>query len=185
MARYNSARKIVEIVFAIDPENEEGKNLLSLVEENLFRINHRNNGASAHGNGERRRTDLVLIVDQDERLLMSLTESLRRYGYAAIGAANYEEAIEVLGEVTPDVVISEVNFENGPRGFDLYLWVKTNAASTETPFLFLAARLDRDVLIAGKRFGVDDFILKPADNEVVTASIANCLARRKNLTSRE
>lgn len=185
MARYGSARKTVDIVFGLDPENGDGKNLLQLVEDNLYRINHRNNGASVHRNGSKKRTDLVFVVDQDERLLISLTEGLRHYGYAAIGAANYEEALETLAEITPDAVISEINFENGPRGFDLYLWIKTNAMIAETPFLFVAARLDRDILIAGKRFGVDDFILKPVDNEVVTASIANCLTRRRTLTSRD
>jgi FixJ family two-component response regulator len=35
------------------------------------------------------------------------------------------------------------------------------------------------MLVAGKRFGVDDFIQKPADAEIVTASIANSLNHRR------
>jgi len=96
---------------------------------------------------------------------------------SAPGASN--ERLEFLGDAVLDIVISEVNFENGSRGFDLYSWVKTNGRMASIPFVFLAAKFDRDVLIAGKRFGVDDFILKPVDNEVVTASVQNCLTRRK------
>jgi DNA-binding response OmpR family regulator len=96
-----------------------------------------------------------------------------------IGAGSYEEAVEALGTVQPDIILSEVNFAQGSRGFDLYLWLRTNSAFMDTPFMFLAARVDRDTLIAGKRFGVDDFILKPVDREVVTASIVNCLSRRR------
>jgi DNA-binding response OmpR family regulator len=123
----------------------------------------------------------VLVVDQDERLLLELAVSLSRSGFQVVGAGTYDEAIEALGTMKPDIVISEVNFENGPKGFDLYLQLRTNSAFMDTPFMFLATRVDRDTLIAGKRFGVDDFVVKPADSEVITASIINCLARRKQV----
>ena len=185
MARYGIARKTLETVFSLDPENEACEALRQTIEEHIQKIRERANGipdvGTGRGNGSPRlsRRELVLIVDQDEQLLISLHDSLRRDGFQTIGAGNYEEAIEVLNSVTPDIVISEVNFESGPRGFDLYLWVKTNDKMEGLPFVFLAAKFDRDVLIAGKRFGVDDFILKPVDNDVVTASVVNCLARRK------
>jgi PleD family two-component response regulator len=185
MARYHPALRVVESVFVLDPENAAAKALVRRVEESLEALRHRTNGASnpSNGNGYQpakgRRHELVMIVDQDERILISLAESVRRYGLRAVGAANYDEALELLATITPDLVVSEVNFETGPRGFDLYLWLKNNTATCDTPFLFLAARIDRDTLIAGKRFGVDDFILKPVDNDVITASILNCLARRK------
>ena len=184
MARYYSARKELEKVRSLDPDNVSCLSFEKTIEENLARIQSRSHGEigrngndAALGNGKR--TELVLIVDQDERLLVSLAESLHHYGFLMIGAASLEEALETMGYVTPDVVLSEVNFESGPRGFDLYLWMKTNNGCHDIPFLFLAARLDRDMLIAGKRFGVDDFILKPVDEEVVSASIVNCLSRRR------
>jgi len=185
MARYGIARKTMETIISLDPDNDACKALRRTIEEHIELIRRRANGMSRAGlakeNGSRRhaRSELVLIVDQDEQLLISLHESLRRDGFQTIGAGNYEEAIEVLSNVVPDIVISEVNFENGSRGFDLYSWVKTNGRMASIPFVFLAAKFDRDVLIAGKRFGVDDFILKPVDNEVVTASVQNCLTRRK------
>jgi len=185
MSRFGMARKVLEGIFAIDPDNSEAKLLSRGVDEALSAILHRGNGqARQHDATEQQsrrpyRSELVLVVDQDERLLVSLTQSLRQYGFQAIAAGSYEEAVETLTMIKPDVVISEVNFESGPRGFDLYLWLKTNAGQYNIPFLFLAARIDRDMLIAGKRFGVDDLILKPVDNDVVTASIINCLSRRR------
>lgn len=186
MARYTVAKKFIEKVLSLDPENGACKNLEHLIDEQLLKIAHRGNGPS---NGEvpagsvasrRRKSELVLVVDQDEHLLASLSVALRHYGFGVISAASYEEAIETLSLIAPDVVISEVNFESGPRGFDLYHWLKTHVNGRDIPFLFLAARIDRETLIAGKRFGVDDFILKPVDDEVITASVVNCLARRKS-----
>lgn len=187
MSRYGMARKVLDSIFAIDPENSDAKSLSQSIDEALGHILHRGNGqpkspdAPAQQGRRPYRSELVLVVDQDERLLVSLTQSLRQYGFQAVAAGSYEEAVETLTMIKPDVVISEVNFESGPRGFDLYLWLKTNAGQYNIPFLFLAARIDRDMLIAGKRFGVDDLILKPVDNDVVTASIINCLARRRTV----
>jgi len=182
MSRFTAARRYIGKADDLHPENTGGKTLQSIIDQHLFEIQHRGNGAS-NGNGtngvRRRRSELVLLVDQDEQLLAGMGEALRKYGFQVLGAINYDEAVETMSLITPDVVISEVNFENGPRGFDLFQWMKNNLTSRSIPFLFLASRIDRDTLIAGKRFGVDDFLQKPVDEGVVSASILNCLARRR------
>jgi CheY-like chemotaxis protein len=183
MSRFTAARRYIGKADNLDPENRGGKTLQSIIDQRLFEIQHRGNGASNnHGtNGaRRRRSELVLLVDQDERLLAEMGDALRKYGFQVLGAINYDEAVETMSLITPDVVISEVNFENGPRGFDLFQWMKNNLTSRSIPFLFLAARIDRETLIAGKRFGVDDFLQKPVDDGVVSASILNCLSRRRS-----
>lgn len=186
-ARYIPAQETIETILSLDPGNPAGKSLEKRVAYLLSSLVQRNPQLKSLGAGEEfnwsrpRRDELVMIVDQDERLVESLVGNLRRYGLNFIAAASYDEAMKTLSFVKPDLIISEVNFENGPAGFDLYLWIRTNAILCEVPFLFLATKIDRDTLIAGKRLGVDDFILKPMDQEVVMASIINCLSRRKKL----
>jgi PleD family two-component response regulator len=182
MARFSEARRTIDRVITLDPGNEVVHALRKTIDERFRCMTERSNGNGqpTNGNGVKpRRRELVLIVDQDEKLLTSLTDTLSRSGFQVIGAGTYDEAVEALGTVKPDIILSEVNFAQGSRGFDLYLWLRTNSGFMETPFMFLAARVDRDTLIAGKRFGVDDFILKPVDSEVITASIVNCLSRRR------
>jgi len=184
MARYREALKTIQTVFALDEDNSAGKSLQKRVEyylDSIGRSRRRlesNNGTSA-SHSRRIRQELVMIIDQDEQVLTTLVSGLRKYGFEAIAAAGYDEAVETLVSYRPDLVVSEVNFENGPVGFDLFLWVRTNIATQEIPFLFLATRIDRDMLIAGKRLGVNDFIMKPLDEALVTASVINCLARKK------
>ena len=186
-ARYLPAKETVETVLSLDPENAAGKSLAKRIEYLLETIIHRDSKTSGPGNGNGftwsrpRRDELVMVVDQDERLVEALVASLRRYGLNFIAASSHDEALKTLSIVKPDLIISEVNFENGPAGFDLYLWVRTNATLCDTPFLFFATKIDRETLIAGKRLGVDDFIFKPLDQEVVMASIIHCLSRRKKL----
>jgi PleD family two-component response regulator len=185
MGRYLGAEKSLDAVFGLEKENAAAMELRRAAADALAQITERakNGSAAATGDdaaaGRARRKEVVLVVDQDERILTSLVGTLHRYGFLAMGAASYDEAVELIGVAKADVVISEVNFESGPRGYDLYLWLKTNFDGESIPFLFLATRIDRDTLIAGKRFGVDDMILKPVDDDVVIASVINCLSRRK------
>lgn len=180
MARYVPARAYIEKARQVYPAVEGGDGLLVEIDRHLFRIQHRRNGIALAEKGERPRpSELILIVDQDEQILIDLGSALRKFGYHVLGAESHEEALESMSQHAPDAVISEVNFANGPRGFDLYHWIKSTFSDRTIPFLFLAARIDRETLIAGKRFGVDDFLQKPVDEEVVLASLVNCLSRRR------
>lgn len=179
MARYTTALSTLRTVYQLDPENSAAKSLQKRVEYFVSSLVSSKAGSTNGKQQRRRRDELVLIVDQDERVLTSLTSSLRKYGFGAIGAGSYEEAVEAIARFMPDMVVSEVNFENGSVGYDLYLWIRTNIRTQELPFLFLATRIDRDTLIAGKRLGVTDFVLKPLDEDLVMASIMNCLTRTK------
>ena len=188
MGRYLAGLKTLDTVFGLDASNEEGMLLKRTIDDLVGHILKRTtNGKREKADGTQshpRRADLVMIVDQDERLLTSLTGTLHRYGFMAAGASSYDEALETFAMFRPEVVISEVNFETGPKGFDLYLWLKTNSGNQDVPFLFLATRIDRETLIAGKRFGVDDLIMKPVDDDVVIASVINCISRKRTSQTR-
>lgn len=178
MARYDAARKIVAKVFAIAADHEEAQNMLRTIERHLKAVTNGVNGQFGVPHEQSERGAVVFLVDQDERVLVKLNYALGRRGFRVVGAGGYNEAVALLANIYPDVIISEVNFENGPAGFDLYLHVSSDARMAGIPFLFLATTIDRDILIAGKRLGVDDFILKPVDEEVVVASIQHCLSRK-------
>jgi PleD family two-component response regulator len=183
MARYSAARKTLAQVLTLDADNVAAKSLDKRIAYKFGLLQRKNgvthNEASIEREAGKRRKAIVLVVDQDERILERFAERLGRFGLEVVSASGYTEALETLGVVVPDLVISEVNFENGPAGFDLFLWLKSGATTQRIPFIYLATRIDRDVLIAGKRLGVDDFLTKPVDDEVVAASVVNALTRSR------
>lgn len=184
--RYLAAKNTLQKVYALDSENRAAKSVEKRIEYvfSTLAALRRSNGSDPEilgENGKRhRRGQIVLIVDQDERVLEDLSDKLTAHGFDVLCAASYQEALETATRFIPHIVISEVNFENGSVGFDLYLWIRTNTGTSDTPFLFLATRIDRDMLIAGKKLGVNDFILKPLDTDVVTASVLHCLTNRRD-----
>jgi PleD family two-component response regulator len=184
MSRFNAAQEAIRKVAEIDPESGAHRDLERIVSERLDRLTHHSNGNGQAQQGRataRERAATVLLVDQDERVLTSLSHSLQREGVETVGASSFEEALEVLATLQPDVIVSEVNFESGPEGLELFHRIRSNGALSTTSFIFFAARLDHDTMVAGRRFGVDDFIAKPADDDLVVASIRNCIARRRSI----
>lgn len=182
MARYDAAKKVLATVFSLDPHYKPAEQLRQDIEAALRRLlNNATESEYVSSPPARplRRHELVLVVDQDERILTTMAATLHKYGFGAIGAASFEEAVQALALFKPHLIISEVNFENGPVGYDLYLWVRHNDELKDIPFLYLATRVTREMLIAGKRMGVDEFIVKPLDEELVMASILNCLTRQR------
>lgn len=182
MARYSAAKKTLSTILLLEPNSRAGLALEKHIDLALAELAPMSAPSRNASNGNvryLRRGELVLVVDQDERILASLAGTLRKYGFGAIGAGSFDEAVEVLSNFKPSLIISEVNFENGSVGYDLYLWIRHNEELKSMPFLYLATRVTREMLIAGKRMGVDEFIVKPLDEEVVMASIVNCLSRRK------
>jgi CheY-like chemotaxis protein len=184
MSRFTAAREAIRKLTELSPDTDAHRELEGVVSDMLARLAHPANGngtAAAGRTSPRERAAIVLLVDQDERVLTSLSHSLQREGIGTVGAESVPEALDVLSAYQPDVIVSEVNFANGSAGLELFHHIRSNASLATTSFIFLAARLDHDILVAGKRFGVDDFIAKPADDDLVVASIRNCIARRRSL----
>jgi CheY-like chemotaxis protein len=119
----------------------------------------------------------VLVVEDNEKSLLELAQTLRSNSFAVIAAANVEEGLATLETVSPDIVLSEISFQSGPAGFDLFEFIRATPATQQTPFLFMSSDVDRTTRIIGKRLGVDDFVLKPIDYELLIGTLTGQLLR--------
>lgn len=69
-------------------------------------------------------------------------------------------------------------------GVELSRRVKENFATSHIPFLILTAKTTTDVRIDSYRIGVDDYLLKPFDEQVLLARIEGILRSRRLLQSK-
>ena len=162
-ARYLAAATSLARLLAREPLHPEALALREEVREEVARL-------SAPVQARRPSRGLVLLVDQDDRVAAGLVTSFRLSGFGVMAASSPVEAGQILADSLPDVVVSEVNFHDGPSGLDFYTALRNDRRVRDVPFLFLATRLDRDLMIAGRRMGVDDMLQKPADPDVVVAA---------------
>ena len=114
----------------------------------------------------------ILLADDEETLLLSLAAKLRKHGYDVITAESVEQALEKLQQTIPAIIVSDLLFGEGiMSGIEFYQRVRDDARLKNVPFLLMSGISDEFVVRAGMRMGVDTFIQKPFDLELLLATI--------------
>ncbi|HMA35222.1 MAG TPA: response regulator [Chloroflexia bacterium] len=104
--------------------------------------------------------ETILLVEDESQIRTLLTLALRRVGYDVTAAATGREALARLAEVTPDLVISDVNMPD-LDGFDLVRHMRAAPALRAVPLLLLSGRGTTEDMVAGLELGADDYLPKP------------------------
>ena len=120
--------------------------------------------SDTEGNGSK-----LLIVEDDPEMLVAFQEILEGSGYSVTTAANGKDALRLLQEIKPALIMSDITMP-GMDGIELYKAVRERPEGAAIPFIFLTARGTREDIFAAKALGVDDYITKPTTrNELLTA----------------
>jgi putative two-component system response regulator len=124
--------------------------------------------------------ELILLVDDNPRLLSGARLTLEMRGYKVISAANGNEALQILQHTHPDLIVSDVLMP-GCDGFALLEQVHANPEWVTTPFLFLTALNDPESLERGRSLGADDYLAKPFSPGALFAAVHSRLERAQVL----
>jgi DNA-binding response OmpR family regulator/HPt (histidine-containing phosphotransfer) domain-containing protein len=119
----------------------------------------------------------ILVVEDDGDQARLLVSWLRHGGYRAIDVSTGEDALEVMADEHPDLVLLDVGLP-GIDGYGVCQRVKANPDLTRTPVIFLTTRSSVDDRLLGLALGADDFIAKPADRHELLLRIRLRLGRR-------
>ncbi len=125
-----------------------------------------------------RRNPKILIVD-DEKLNVDLIEAfLLPYGYEIFKAYNGDDAIKLIYNEDPDIVLLDVMMP-GKNGFEVTEIIKNDPKTLDIPVLLVTALSDRESRIRGVEVGADDFISKPIDKTLLVARVKSLLKVRE------
>ncbi len=105
---------------------------------------------------------LILLVEDHAPLLRSMAFLLEVAGFDVVTAGDGEEAMSLLRQQTPDVVISDVNMPN-VDGYELLRRIRTTSQWRKLPFIFASARYEMEDLMYGLELGANDYVPKPFD----------------------
>ena len=116
----------------------------------------------------------VLLIEDDQRLLDTLTTHLREAGYAVDASTDGIEGL-YLGEEFPiDLAIIDLGLPEMP-GLDVIQELRSRGR--DFPILVLTARSEWQDKVAGLEAGADDYLTKPFHIEELMARV-NALMRR-------
>ena len=118
----------------------------------------------------------ILIVDDDNRLRLSLSLILQKEKYRVDTAANAEEALAQLGSHKYDLMFLDLNMP-GMSGIDLL--VEVHKHYPNIPVLILTAYAALESAIQAIRLGARDYLIKPVEPELILTRVAEILAERE------
>ena len=121
---------------------------------------------------------VILLVDDEERIINFLKTKLKLLSYEVILASNGVEALEQVREQDPDLVVLDVMMPK-KDGFETLKELRT---FSQVPVIMLSARGDDSDRIKGLEIGADDYIAKPFNPDELVARIE---AIRRRLSSLE
>jgi len=116
----------------------------------------------------------VLVVDDEPNIRDLLSASLRFAGHQVATAANGTDAIKMITDTSPDIVLLDVMLPD-ISGFGVTK--KIRGMGIETPILFLTARDDTEDKVAGLTVGGDDYVTKPFSLDEIMARVSAIMRR--------
>lgn len=103
---------------------------------------------------------LVLIVDDALKNLQILAGILTKENYEIAMAESGNEALKMLNDITPDLILLDVLMPN-MNGFETCMKIKEIPKLKDIPVIFLTAKTDAEDVVKGFDYGATDYIPKP------------------------
>ncbi|MEZ0070814.1 two-component system response regulator CseB [Planotetraspora sp. GP83] len=122
----------------------------------------------------------LLLVEDDDVILKTVTMALGRYGYRVSTAGDGLSGLEAFQDGGHDLLLLDVMLP-GLDGIGLCRKVRE---SSLMPILLMSARGDAVDVVSGLEAGADDYVVKPVEISVLVARIRSLL-RRAAFTPRE
>ncbi|AFY86132.1 MULTISPECIES: response regulator transcription factor [Chroococcidiopsis] len=112
----------------------------------------------------------LLLIDDDPNLILLVKDYLEFRGYEVITAENGREALEVLEQEIPDMIICDVMMPE-MDGYQFVNQVRQDERTSWIPILFLSAKGQSQDKIKGLNIGADVYMVKPFEPEELVAQV--------------
>jgi DNA-binding response OmpR family regulator len=116
---------------------------------------------------------LVLVVDDDVRMLRMIKRMLELEGFQALIANNGETALKTFEKETPDLVLLDIMMPD----MDGYIVCQRIREFSQVPIIMVTARGDDKEKVAGLNIGADDYVTKPFSASELAARVRAVLRR--------
>jgi len=116
----------------------------------------------------------ILVVDDEDLICFVLTQLLKVHGYHVRTASRGEEALEMMADQTPALVILDIRMP-GLSGFDVLH--RARSAYPHIPVILMTALSGVRDAVEAMKSGAFDYVAKPFDNKEMIATVERALAQ--------
>jgi two-component system phosphate regulon response regulator PhoB len=118
----------------------------------------------------------LLLVEDDRALADLVTFHFERAGYDVTRTGDGEEALILVEEVRPDIILLDWMIE-GISGIEVCRRLRRRSTTANVPIMMLTARGEESDRIRGFDTGADDYVTKPFSPREVVLRTQNLLRR--------
>lgn len=119
---------------------------------------------------------MILIIDDDRTVRLSLGLLFRQAGYEPEGVGSEAEALALVREVCPDLILLDMNLSLTTTGRDgINLLRKIRIFRPDVPVILISAWGTIPLAVEGMGLGACDFITKPWDNRELMAKVRKAI----------
>src|SRR5688500_14573192 len=120
----------------------------------------------------------VLIVDDDPDIVRLVTYNLIQAGFEAVSAATGQQALEIVRQQSPDLIILDVMLPD-VDGMEVCRTLRQQQFR-KIPIIMLTARGEEIDRVVGFELGADDYVLKPFSPRELVLRVRSILRRTKD-----
>ncbi|AFZ53243.1 response regulator transcription factor [Cyanobacterium aponinum UTEX 3222] len=125
-------------------------------------------------------TKKLLLIDDDPNLILLVKDYLEFNGYEVITANHGREAIKILEQDTPDLIICDVMMPE-MDGYNFVQEIRQNPSLEWLPVIFLSAKGQSKDRIKGLTQGADVYMVKPFEPDELVAQVKSTLNQTMRL----
>jgi len=115
----------------------------------------------------------IVVVDDESQITRVLRTALAGHGYAVRTAGDGDEALEIMREWSPDLVITDLSMPN-MGGLELCRRIR---AKSQVPIIILSVRGEERAKVEALDAGADDYVTKPFNMNELLARVRAGLRR--------
>ena len=123
----------------------------------------------------------ILVVEDEPAQREVLSYNFEAEGFAVTTAENGEEALLLVDEMSPDIIVLDWMLPN-VSGIEVCRRLKSRADTRAIPVIMLSARSEEVDRVRGLETGADDYVIKPYSIVELLARVRTQLRRTRPAT---
>ncbi len=119
----------------------------------------------------------ILIVDDEPSIVISLEFLMAQNGYNVFVARNGEQALDLIPELMPDLILLDVMLPNR-SGFDVLQLIRKDKKIRHIKVIILTAKGRDQDITKGISLGADAYVTKPFSTRALVEKVKETITQK-------
>lgn len=115
----------------------------------------------------------ILLVEDDPIIRQMVVESLKQWNYEVVAVEDFANVLSIFVAEEPHLILMDI----GLPMYNGYHWAQEIRKVSTVPIMFLSSRDQAMDIVMAINMGVDDYVTKPFDSNVLLAKVQGLLRR--------